>query len=200
MIIEAQRVAADYINSDGEGIKGRGLLKIEKIDTGCDPRKAVDAANQLINRVNPELLIGPTCSSSAIQGAKEVSIPKNMLLISPSASSPEISLMDDKDLVFRTIPSDTQQAYTLAEYLLSINVNEVLDGEALLNFGSNNLNSNKIELNLSLSADLKEAARNFFDYLHRLDNIKYKGIAVAPIPLTGLGKTINDRLTRAIAK
>ena len=83
---------------------------------------------------------------------------------------------------------------------MRINVNEVLDGEALLNFGSNNLNSNKIELNLSLSADLKEAARNFFDYLHRLDNIKYKGIAVAPIPLTGLGKTINDRLTRAIAK
>ena len=83
---------------------------------------------------------------------------------------------------------------------MRINVNEVLDGEALLNFGLNNLNSNKIELNLSLSADLKEAARNFFDYLHRLDNIKYKGIAVAPIPLTGLGKTINDRLTRAIAK
>jgi len=126
MIIEAQRVAADYINSDGEGVKGRGLLKIEKIDTGCDPRKAVAAANQLINRVNPELLIGPTCSSSAIQVAKEVSVPKKILLISPSASSPEISLMDDKDLVFRTIPSDTQQAYTLAEYLLSINVNEVL--------------------------------------------------------------------------
>ena len=83
---------------------------------------------------------------------------------------------------------------------MRINVNEVLDGEALLNFGSNNLNSNKIELNLSLSADLKEAARNFFDYLHRLDNTKYIGIAVAPIPLTGLGKTINDRLTRAIAK
>ena len=28
MIIEAQRVAADYINSDGEGVKGRGLLKL----------------------------------------------------------------------------------------------------------------------------------------------------------------------------
>jgi len=126
MIIEAQRVATDYINNDGEGIIGKGLLKIEKIDTGCDPRKAVAEANQLINRVNPELLIGPTCSSSVIQVAKKVSVPKNILLISPSASSPEISLIDDKDLVFRTIPSDTQQAYSLAEYLLSINVNEVL--------------------------------------------------------------------------
>ena len=82
---------------------------------------------------------------------------------------------------------------------IRINVNYVLDGEALLNFGSTKLFSNKIELNLSPSANLKEAAKNFFDYLHKLDKIKYKGIAVAPIPHIGLGKTINDRLIRAIA-
>ena len=82
---------------------------------------------------------------------------------------------------------------------MRINVNKVLEGEALLNFGSNKLFSNTIELNLSFKADLKEAAKNFFDYLHKLDNAKYKGIAVAPIPIKGLGKTINDRLNRAIA-
>ena len=37
------------------------------------------------------------------------------------------------------------------------------------------------------------------DYLHKLDNSKCKGIAVAPIPNHKLGKTINDRLTRASA-
>jgi len=82
---------------------------------------------------------------------------------------------------------------------IRINVSEVCDGEVLLNFGSNKLFSNAFELNLSPSANLKEAAKNFFDYLHKLDDNKYKGIAVVPIPHTGLGKTINDRLKRAKA-
>ena len=51
---------------------------------------------------------------------------------------------------------------------IRINVNHVLDGEALLNFGSTKLFSNKIELNLSPSANLKEAAKNFFDNLNNI--------------------------------
>ena len=83
---------------------------------------------------------------------------------------------------------------------IRINVIEVADGEALLNFGSNQLFSNTYELNLSPSANLREAARKFFDYLHKLDRSEYKGIAVAPIPNFGLGKTMNDRLKRASSK
>ena len=82
---------------------------------------------------------------------------------------------------------------------IRINVNEVLDNEALLNFGNNKLKSNTIELNLSPEGSLEEAAKNLYDYLHKLDNSKCKGIAVAPIPNHKLGKTINDRLTRASA-
>tara|TARA_Y100000588_G_C14070724_1_gene845664 strand:- start:149 stop:1081 length:933 start_codon:yes stop_codon:yes gene_type:complete len=83
---------------------------------------------------------------------------------------------------------------------IRINVNKVLKGEVLLNFGLNNLTSNVLELNLSIAGDLKEASKNFFSYLHKLDSNKHKGIAVAPIPNTGLGKTINDRLIRASSK
>ena len=80
---------------------------------------------------------------------------------------------------------------------IRINIKKVLDGEALLNFGKNTLKSNKIELNLSLNGDLKEASKNLYDYLHILDNANCIGIAVAPIPNKDLGKTINDRLLRA---
>jgi len=58
-------------------------------------------------------------------------------------------------------------------------------------------------LNLSRRGDLHEAAANLFEYLHRLDAMAQSGrvnsIAVAPIPRTGLGRAINDRLTRAAA-
>ena len=53
--------------------------------------------------------------------------------------------------------------------------------------------------NLSPAGDLHEAARNLFAMLHELDALGQASIAVAPIPDTGLGEAINDRLQRAAA-
>ena len=55
------------------------------------------------------------------------------------------------------------------------------------------------DLNLSREANLAEAAANLFDYLHRLDEMGAKKIAVSPIPEEGIGIAINDRLRRAAA-
>jgi len=66
-------------------------------------------------------------------------------------------------------------------------------GEALLGFGS----VTGATMNLSPDGDLVEAAGNLFAHLHALDTPEHKGIAVSPIPETGLGKAINDRLRRA---
>ena len=50
---------------------------------------------------------------------------------------------------------------------------------------------------LSATGDLEEAAARLFDALHRADASDREGIAVAPIPETGVGVAINDRLRRA---
>lgn len=52
---------------------------------------------------------------------------------------------------------------------------------------------------LSASGDLFEAAANLFSALHDADASERSRIAVAPIPATGLGAAINDRLKRAAA-
>ncbi|MCC0805342.1 threonylcarbamoyl-AMP synthase [Methylobacterium sp. W2] len=54
-------------------------------------------------------------------------------------------------------------------------------------------------LNLSAAGDLREAAAGLFSALRRLDEAGTGIIAVAPIPRTGLGDAINDRLRRAAA-
>ncbi|KIN73767.1 L-threonylcarbamoyladenylate synthase [Sulfitobacter guttiformis] len=54
------------------------------------------------------------------------------------------------------------------------------------------------DLTLSASGDTAEAAANLFGHLHRLDAMGGP-IAVAPIPMEGLGRAINDRLARAAA-
>jgi len=67
-------------------------------------------------------------------------------------------------------------------------------GEAMLGFGAV-----PGDLTLSATGDLVEAAANLFGHLHALDARDVDAIAVAPIPETGLGRAINDRLRRAAA-
>ncbi len=78
---------------------------------------------------------------------------------------------------------------------LRINASALRPDEALLAFGRHRLSA-PVMRNLSPSGDLREAASNFFAMLHELDQCADK-IAVMPVPMTGLGRAINDRLTRA---
>jgi L-threonylcarbamoyladenylate synthase len=66
-------------------------------------------------------------------------------------------------------------------------------GETFLGFGPGPEGS----FNLSPSGDLAEAAARLFACLRAADALAPTAIAVAPIPETGLGEAINDRLRRA---
>ncbi|QEW18755.1 t(6)A37 threonylcarbamoyladenosine biosynthesis protein RimN [Marinibacterium anthonyi] len=74
-----------------------------------------------------------------------------------------------------------------------LNATQPVGDEVLLGFGAVTG-----DLSLSPSGDPVEAAARLFDCLHRLD-ITGRPIAVAPIPETGLGAALNDRLRRAAA-
>lgn len=75
-----------------------------------------------------------------------------------------------------------------------LNATSFDDNELMLGFGPVDCT-----LNLSDSGDLREAAANLFHHLHALDKMEGTAIAVSPIPTTGLGAAINDRLKRAAA-
>lgn len=55
------------------------------------------------------------------------------------------------------------------------------------------------DINLSKTGDLVEAAARLYAALHEANARRAARIAVAPIPDTGLGRAINDRLRRAAA-
>lgn len=85
---------------------------------------------------------------------------------------------------------------------LRLNVETPDEEEAFLAFGPAP-KDHPYTLQLSESHDLVEAAANLFAHLRAADALcrdrPLKGIAVAPIPETGLGEAINDRLRRAAA-
>jgi L-threonylcarbamoyladenylate synthase len=81
-----------------------------------------------------------------------------------------------------------------------VNATSIEPDEALLAFGNAKIAGAESAItirNLSPSGDLVEAAANLFAFLAELDRSGATSIAVAPIPKSGLGEAINDRLRRA---
>ncbi len=76
---------------------------------------------------------------------------------------------------------------------IRLNAHTALPGEVHLGFGPV-----PGDVSLSPSGNLIEAAARLFALLHELDK-DGRPIAVAPIPDTGVGRAINDRLRRAAA-
>ena len=85
---------------------------------------------------------------------------------------------------------------------LRLNVTDCPSGAALLAFGDGAGKNRTMAghvLNLSPRGDLKEAAANLYHHLKALDATGFATICVEPIPATGIGAAINDRLARAAA-
>jgi len=82
------------------------------------------------------------------------------------------------------------------KYETRINVTKPTDDEFMIGFGDIDGH-----LNLSKSGDLCEATANLFAYMHKAEEqTKFSKIAIAPIPMMGLGRAINDRIKRASYK
>jgi L-threonylcarbamoyladenylate synthase len=77
---------------------------------------------------------------------------------------------------------------------LRLNATEPDKDEIFIGFGD-------VFGNITLSArgDLREAAANLFDVLFEADQMPGQRICIAPVPETGLGVAINDRLSRAVS-
>ncbi|RLQ87431.1 L-threonylcarbamoyladenylate synthase [Notoacmeibacter ruber] len=85
---------------------------------------------------------------------------------------------------------------------MRLDIDEVRDGEALLAFGPDRVPGAEHAVaveNLSDVGDLRQAAARLFAAMRVLDGAGAATIAVEPIPETGLGEAIRDRLARAAA-
>jgi branched-chain amino acid transport system substrate-binding protein len=103
--------AADEINRAG-GIDGKKLKLIVK-DTAADPAQAVKAARELLD-AGVVAFIGPATSAESVAVVEQVSRKAHIPTISPGASSPQLTSIDDGDTFFRTAASDAFQGKVLA--------------------------------------------------------------------------------------
>ena len=119
VILEAEQAAAAHINANG-GMWGGDTLVLASGDSGCDAKAGVDVANKIVNVEQASIIVGPICSGATMGATQAVTIPAGVVNISPSATSPAITGLDDNDLVFRVCPSDAYQGVTIAKLARSM--------------------------------------------------------------------------------
>ena len=97
------------------GVDGRPRpLAIVECDDNLD---SVRPASHLVDDVGVQAIIGVASSSRVIEVATNVTIPKGVLLISPTATTPALTSLADANLVWRTSTSDVLQSLALIDQL-----------------------------------------------------------------------------------
>ncbi len=105
-------LALQHINEAG-GVLGRPVEGVEA-DSTRDPQLGVEAARHLVESEGVHAIVGPTASAIALPVAEMVAGPAGVPTISPSATSPQLTVAADNGYFFRTALSDTAQGPVLA--------------------------------------------------------------------------------------
>ncbi len=106
--LRAVRLAAGHVNAAG-GVFRRPVELFEG-----DTLHPGEEARRLIEEESVHAIVGPNSSADSLV-VVGVAAPAGVLVVSPSASSPLLTLNEDRDLFFRTALSDVAQGPVLAE-------------------------------------------------------------------------------------
>ncbi len=113
------------VNEFGLFLDGTTVTSVNA-DTGCiDAGLAVASAERLITSDKVSGIVGGMCSGETTASLQNAAIPNGMVMISPSATSPALSTVEDNGLFFRTSPSDARQGQVMADILNDRGIKEV---------------------------------------------------------------------------
>ncbi|MCE0461630.1 MULTISPECIES: branched-chain amino acid ABC transporter substrate-binding protein [Pseudomonas] len=104
--------AVKDINAKG-GVDGK-MLEVKEYDDACDPKQAVAVANKVVND-GVKFVVGHLCSSST-QPASDIYEDEGVIMITPAATSPDITARGYK-MIFRTIGLDSAQGPAAGNYI-----------------------------------------------------------------------------------
>lgn len=123
----AAELAVAEVNDSGALLGGASVTAITADSTCVDSGAAQAAAERLITADAVNGIVGADCSGVTGAILQNVALPNGMVMISPSATSPGLSHMNNEDegLFFRTSPSDARQGVVMTEVLQEAGINEV---------------------------------------------------------------------------
>ncbi len=101
--------------SDSGKLLGGQKISVERADSTCvDSAAATTAAEGLVSN-GVVAIMGADCSGVTGAIATNVAVPNGVVMISPSATSPGLTDLNDNGYFFRTAPSDARGGQILAD-------------------------------------------------------------------------------------
>lgn len=110
-------LAMKEVSDSGLLLGGRTVQSVRADGTCIDAAAATAAAERLVSAEGVNALIGGLCSGATIAILQNVSLPRGMLQVSPSATSPALSTINSNGFFYRSAPSDARQGFLIAEML-----------------------------------------------------------------------------------
>ena len=111
-------LAVTEANASGNFLQG--TINVVQGDSMCiDAAVAIAQAEKMINDDNVMAIMGPNCSGNTGAVITNVLVPNGVVAVSPSATSPALTTLEDGGWFFRTAPSDARQGPVLADIAIA---------------------------------------------------------------------------------
>ena len=173
---DSAELAFNEISNDVD-LSKKIKFKIQRADTSCSNKNlAKDSATKLIGE-GVTAIIGAACPDLTMEIAKNILIPKKILMISPADASNELIQLNDNGYVFRTTPPKIRGSQILADITsdkgikkVAISYSDNKDYEIFAKTYSKALNKNKIKTTIMISHN-----KNINDYSKHISALTAAG-------------------------
>lgn len=119
------QMAMKEVSDSGKFLDGSTVVAVTADNTCADAAASVAAVERLVTSEGVKGIMGGMCSGETIASLEKVGVPNGIVMISPSATSPALTTIDDKGFFFRTSPSDARQGDVMADIVLARGIKSV---------------------------------------------------------------------------
>jgi len=121
----AAEQAIAEVSESGKLLDGSTVTAVRADTTCVDAAAATAAIERLITSDKVAGVVGGDCSGVTTAALTNVALPNGMVMVSPSATSPALSTVEDNGLFFRTAPSDARQGVVMTDVIMDKGFKEV---------------------------------------------------------------------------
>jgi len=118
-------LAMNEVNASGNFLNGATVVSVRGDSTCIDAAAATAVAERLITSDGVSGIVGADCSGVTNAMLQNVAVPNGMVMVSPSATSPALTTVEDNGLFFRTAPSDARQGVVMTEVIMDRGIKSV---------------------------------------------------------------------------
>ena len=122
---QGAELAMKEASDSGKLLDGSTITAVRADSTCADAAAATAAAERIVTSDKVSGIMGGMCSGETIATLQNVAIPNGIVMISPSATSPALTTIEDQGLFFRTSPSDARQGEVMADIILEKGIKSV---------------------------------------------------------------------------